>query len=195
MHLKKLAALLLALCFAVFACSCGASPDPKNAVSAALDALKAMDLDTVRQYMDYDGMMNESEGSASEETEEMNRQMFSRLSYHLGETKVDGDTATVQAKITNMDMAKVLQAYFDELYNMAGDSDENISDEKMEEVLREILGREDNETVTNEVTIKLAKKDGGWQIQATDELANALTGGFFSLVNQMAETFLTPSQE
>ena len=154
-----------------------------------------MDLNTVRQYMDYDGMMNESEGSASEETEEMNRQMFSRLSYELGETKVEGDTATVQAKITNMDMAKVLQAYFDELYSMAGDSDEDIGDEKMEEVLREILSREDNETVTNEVTVKLAKKDGGWQIQTTDELANALTGGFFSLVNQMAETFLNPSQE
>lgn len=195
MHLKKAATLILALCFAALGCACGEPEKPEAVVSATLDALKAMDLDTVRIYMDYDGMMNESAGSVSEETQEMNRRMFSRLSYELGETEINGDTATVQVRITNVDMAKVLQAYFDELYEMAGDSEEDIAEEKMEEVLQEILEREDNETITSDVAVSLAKKDGSWQIQTTDELSDALTGGFFSLVNQMYQMFQTPTQE
>jgi hypothetical protein len=51
------------------------------------------------------------------------------------------------------------------------------------------MKKEDNETVTATVDIKLTKNEDGWLIDAGDEFTDAVTGGLVSAIENMASGF------
>lgn len=62
-------------------------------------------------------------------------------------------------------------------------------DKEMEQILVDLLSKEDNKTTTSTIDIKLTKNQDGWKIDANDEFQNAITGGLFNTAKNMENSF------
>lgn len=98
-------------------------------------------------------------------------------------SEIHGDSATVRVGIVAYDLPTVLQDYMG-LVLLNGDSSENQLN--MELIIPEML--KSTETVEKEITIQLKKDNGKWVIAATEELADAITGGLATCANEYETT-------
>jgi hypothetical protein len=138
-----------------------------------------------------------SQGEAPQEAVEKAKLFFSRLSYNIVSSSVEKDTATVKTEITNLDMKSIMQEYFAEAFNLAmgdafSEADKQLSqeelDNKMEQMLIDMISKQDNKTVTATVDITLTKSEKGWEINMDKVLQDAITGGLSSILQQMNES-------
>ncbi len=178
--MKKFIVVLLALimCFGMTACS---KDSPSDALKADLENAKS-NPEELAEGMD--------EGFGEEAGKAFVEKMLD-FDYKLGEEKVDGDTATVQATITTYPFGEIFTQVLTDYISQAL-ADPNLSEDDinalMDSLMLEALkSAEKSYETTVDVTLK--KGDDGWEVQEDDELANALTGGIYDLANTMAGGF------
>jgi len=189
-----LALLTFTLAFAFTGCS---GESPEQAVTNAIEAIKEMDQEELSKYIEYDELINTDDSTEmTEQEEEQAKSIFKNLEYEIKSSTEDGNTAVVNAEITNIDMGIVFSEMFMEMFSRAFEdafsSDpmtEEESDEMMQELMTELMEKHKDNTVTNTVAIKLNKVDNQWKIDLDDEFQNALMGNLFNVVESMGEAF------
>jgi len=188
--MKKLGSIMLVFVLMFSLVGCGASSmkeTPEQAVKSALDAVKGGDSEKSSTYLDYNKLIKKSNQNAK------GGLILRKLEYKVISSSTSGNTATVETKITNIDMNKIMSEYIGQVLNMAfaknKDTTDTTSKDKMGTMLEDLINRTDNKTVTKTVKIKLTKDKNDWKINLDDELKSALLGGLKS----SSTTAITPS--
>lgn len=206
--------LILSLSISILA-SCASDTDDgetaEEAVENALNAIKAEDEESIEEYFNFDELIEEYgeidiftngednnlediEGDLEEIEERVESldigNIYEKLEFEILSSKEQADTALVETKIRNIDMGELIGRYMSEVFALAMENlyekDENY-EEKVEELLSDILESEDIDLVTSTVDISLIKEDNNWEITMDKELADAITGGFFTMIESLED--------
>lgn len=201
MKFKKFFAALVAvlMSFSFAACSATKVESPETVVKNYLDGLAKADFETVDKYSNssiYNALIEaeKEDGAVPEEDSEMDKEfikaMLGNLQYTINSSTEDGDTATVNATIKNINMSDVMSNMIGQLFALAFSG---ISEEEMEAKTEELLLSSINENKDNllekEVSINLEKTEEGWIIVMDDDFQDAITGGLFSYSENLQESF------
>lgn len=180
--------VLLALSVALVACN--KIEPPEQAVTNALNAVKNLDKDTIQKYFDSGELLDSEDWVKDDESI---RLLFDQLQFKIISSSKEGNAATVKTLITNTDMAVIMEEYFEKIlelsFNNALPEDDEESDKAMEQLLIDLLKRDNNEKATSTVDIKLARHQDSWVIEPTEEFQDAVTGGLYSTIIAMDESF------
>jgi predicted small lipoprotein YifL len=200
MYKKSCLIIALMLILSLSLSACGTRGElPEQAVTNALNAVKNVDKETMQKYFGAENSFWDSDSGADGliKDEENLKLLFNKLTYKVISATSENDTATVKTEITNMDLAAVMAEFFQQSMSLAfsnafggenAKSEEEITKEA-ERILIDLMKKEDNETVTATVDIKLTKNEDGWLIDAGDEFTDAVTGGLVSAIENMASGF------
>lgn len=179
--------LLLALLLLLAGCGTQ-QPAAENAVQEAFEAVKAMDRQTIQTRFTENPL---GDGYSEDVTEQ---QLVENLSCRVVSCEQTDDTAVATLQITNLDMQQVMDAYItaalEDLFTNLGTGIDEISEEELdaryEQILQDILTGGEIDTVTSEVEVNLTyAEEGGWVIETTDQLTDAMLGGLLSYVDQL----------
>ena len=167
-----------------------AIPSPEKVVNNAFSDLKNGDFENIEQYINYDelvedtGMNTDSEEQMSQEEIDRERLLYEDLEWRIKSVQSEGDTATVEVETTNKDYRTIFNNYFQTLIQKVF-SNEDLSDEQIEEAFVQELQKDDVERVTTTQTITLTKQDGKWRITVDDSLKNAIYPGLEDAINSI----------
>ena len=103
--------------------------------------------------------------------------MAKNLQFETKTVKSDGDTMVVSSVITAVDLQKVLEELPETIDSV----------ESAKEALTAALNAEDVPTKTFEVDVNLVPEDEKWVVEMTPELADALLGGYYSILEEAAK--------
>ena len=188
--MKKLLSvvLIIALTFSMIACS---KPDPKASVAGYLNALKAGNIEAMNQYVkpDSDNEVKEVFNNENDEYSEAFLKAYNKLEYKILSSKVDGDTAIVEAEINAPNLGEIMTEFMKEALSLAFASafSENKSEEEIDDLMNTLLmdkmTSEDMPMLKKTVKINLVKENDTWIITPNDDLVDALTGNLASIFN------------
>lgn len=182
-YFKKLTFLIAGLMLTISLTGCGAKPE--TTVQGFLDAVKQQDIQKASSFIKKDSSNKEEFKYDNAEQEKMIKAVFSKLDYKLDKTTTSGDSATVKAKITSIDLTRVTTKMVSELLPTLMSqalSGEKQDEKKQNDMILQYMINSINDpnapkTVTD-VDIKLAKDKNGWLIVPNEDLTNAMTGNF-----------------
>ncbi|UWG96435.1 cell wall-binding repeat-containing protein [Dehalobacter sp. DCM] len=168
--------------------SCIVLEQPDEAFANAMNAIKALDKDTVNRYFSYDEFINSDEATSATITDENIALFYAYLDDNIVSTTINGDTATVTAEITNTDFAAVLDAYLDAVAELALEQsllpeEEQLTDEEILQVVEQLLFdaiANEEQMVTTTIDVTLVKNNNSWTITMDDALVDAIMGGLIS---------------
>lgn len=187
--IRRLLTGILGLTMVVTLAACDAAK-PEDTVQTGLDALRAGDQKTALACFDSMAKDALQGGDTAKETEKL---LYSKMTYTIKDVKTEGRTATVTTEIQALDMNLVLQKAMSELMQLAMgaiDSEgKTLTEAEVNAKTEEILLKYMNETTDKSiktVDIHLKRQDDAWQIETSDELMNALTGGLGSVSNGLS---------
>ncbi|MCQ4937383.1 hypothetical protein [Anaerotignum propionicum] len=187
---KKSLAVLFTFIMAFSCISCGEKIDPPEKVVASyLDALKNGDLTSAKAYVneENDEILSETE---DESTNTLINSILKNLTYKVVSTEVKDSTATVKTTIKNIDMKTVMGEVFSELLSLAFSGlDAEALETKQNEAFAKALEANKDTLKETEVTIQLEKKETGWIIIPTEDLADGITGGLLSYADDLNSSF------
>ena len=103
--------------------------------------------------------------------------MAKNLQFETKTVKSDGDTMVVSSVITAVDLQKVLEGLPETIDSV----------ESAKEALTAALNAEDVPTKMFEVDVNLVLEDEKWVVEMTPELADALLGGYYSILEEAAK--------
>lgn len=202
----KIISLVIVLMFSmVMFAGCGSSTDtdtPTGALDGYFKAVKADDKDAMQEL--YAGKVTSSLGESlvkddnSGLPEEVKKSILEKIldfDYELSNEKIDGDKATVDAKITTYNMGTAMEnfmkSYMEKAMKVASEDPKN-AEKKIEEMAGEIFNEElqkiEKKDYSKDVTLGLEKKDGKWVVSEFDEksgIADALLGGLFEKLKEL----------
>ncbi|ADG05328.1 hypothetical protein [Kyrpidia tusciae] len=177
---------LLALGLAFFLAGCawfGASPT--NVAQNYLTAVQKFDPEESRKWTEsQDSTENSLLNPTDPTTTEMAKSLLTKMTFELGEENISGDKATVSAKITTLDLGRIVANSMKDLFSMAlaqafaNDPSAKQQNEAMaQRILINAMNDPNAPNTTSDVKINLVKTKDGWKI-ATDnkDLFSALTG-------------------
>ena len=193
--MKKMLSYLLILILVLALVGCGGE-SAEQAVKNTFDAIKSNDRETASKYIDYDELLNVGEsgeaslGEMDEESQEMAELILKHFDYKIISSKEEGETATVTAEITNVNMQTIMASFISEAFSLAfsGLNEEQMAEE-MSNKFTELINREDNETVTKTVDIALTKDGNSWKVDMSEEAGDAIFGGMITLAQEMSDAF------
>ena len=204
--MKKTIAALLAvvMCIALVGCGSGGAKTPENEtepeetmpveethvpeedLAAFLDAMKVFDLDAATKYVDDDGEIEIlALGDSKTDLGVDLAQLTQHLEYELGESTVDGESATVSVTVSNKSFEKIVEATTDEVvayYLENGEMSDEELNAKTLELMQEVFATGDVERESQTVDVHMSLKDDAWQIEYDDlfVLMDAALGGMLN---------------
>lgn len=195
--MKKTGIFLLVLVLLLIV-ACNKGETAEQATINAINAVKVLDKETLSKYMDYNDLIEPSEDSSEQESEEHIKKIFENLDYKIVSSEEKENEAVVKAEITNIDMEKVMgeamKNAFAEVFSQAfSNLGEQQSEEEnvnmFNEHFNQAIENNKDSKVINTVDIKLNKVDGQWKINMDSDLQNALMGNLFRIANQFKDVF------
>lgn len=194
--MKKITLILISTLLVFILAACSSAVTPKEVVEKGITSIKELNLIQIQKYFNTDEISDEND-ILGEDFEVENMEIFAlmtkNISYEVIDEKIDGDEATVKAKITNINMTVIMGEYITQALALAfsqigqTDVDEDEIQKQMEDLLVDLLSKEDNEMITTEVDVKLNKVDKDWKIDLNDDLVNALFGGLSGVIDEFQE--------
>ncbi len=194
--MKKITLILISTLLVFILAACSSAVTPKEVVEKGITSIKELNLIQIQKYFNTDEISDEND-ILGEDFEVENMEIFAlmtkNISYEVIDEKIDGDEATVKAKITNINMTVIMGEYITQALALAfsqigqTDVDEDEIQKQMEDLLVDLLSKEDNEMITTEVDVKLNKVDEDWKIDLNDDLVNALFGGLSGVIDEFQE--------
>ncbi|WP_033167991.1 DUF5105 domain-containing protein [Clostridium sp. KNHs205] len=182
--------MMITLVFSMAACKKTEFPAADESVKGFFTALSKADLKEAEKYCNSDTGNFKFEDPQEEKLITL---IFSKLNYEIVSSEEAGDTATVEVKLTNLDLQSVFEEMYGKIFDEAYDtalSEEEMSDDDLEEKMMGYLeeGMSDPEApvVTNEFEITL-KKDKGkkiWVIQDDDTFMSNITGNLDEMLSE-----------
>lgn len=168
---RKIPAILLCLLLAVSCTACDGK-SKEEAKAACEDFFQAY------SSCDSQALADSMEGLAAPAPfTDIQRGMAENLQFETKKVKSKGDTMVVSAVITAVDLKKVLETLPETIDSV----------ESAKEALTTALSAEDVPTKTFEVDVNLVPKDETWVVDVTPDLADALLGGYYSILEEAAE--------
>ncbi len=189
--MKKVLSILMVFLLVFGLVACGGET-PEQAVKNTFDAIKQNDSETASKYINYDDLLKAGETYEEDdaETEEMVQLILGHFDYKIISSSEEGDQATVQAEITNIDMKTIMGDFVSEALVLAFSGlDEETMEAQMKDKFSDLINREDSQTLTKTVEIKLAKSGSSWKIDMSDETADAIFGGMLSVAEDLNASF------
>ncbi len=219
---KHVIAILAIFSVIFFFSGCGSTPSPTETTDTFLQALKTQDVETLASVYaeaELDLLDAAAESVESEEAEDAEEaaedtgltkvyeeQMLPKMldfDYELSNEQINGDKATVDAKITTYRIGDACTAFFSEYISQAfmlAFSD--VSEEELDSLATTLLsGKLADLTEKNyekTVTIALTKVDGKWvvdTIQPGNDAIDAITGGLVTAFSNMEDAFAAWDEE
>lgn len=163
-------------------------------IETVFNAMRSGDKDAIKQYLDGEDSSEEEITDASSEA--MAKIMLSQLNYEVISTDVNLKECNVKLQVSNKDLKTVFSNYMQKAFTIAfsqafGKTTEEDMNMQMEKYFEEQYNSESIETVSTEITIKMTKKDGKWNMDANeDEIINAILPGYQGIleaINGMGE--------
>ena len=200
--MKKVLALItvLALMFAMTACGGGgAQESPTDAADAFMKAVQTQDMDTIAKVYQGDAaemdLLGEAgtEGDFPEELSQLLSEKMQQFEYEVSNEVIDEDTATVDIKVTTINIGKAFEDAINEFMEkaIAGEIPSDTTEEEMTAQLyasfQEKLAAAEKDYEGTAV-LNLTNVDGKWmvdQMTEKDPLINCLTGGLMDYSNSI----------
>lgn len=190
-NFKKLIFVIIGVMLTVALTGCSAKPDAT--VQNFLDALKQQDVQKASGFVKDENSKKDEFKYDSPEQEKMIKAIFSKLDYKLDKTTKNGNSATVKAKITSIDLTRVTTKMVSELLPTLMSqalSDEKQDDKKQNDMIVQYMINAINDPnapkTETDVEIKLVKDKKGWLIVPSEDLTNAMTGNFQKAAEAMS---------
>lgn len=167
-----------------------AIPSPEKVVNNVFSDLKKGDFQNIEQYINYNelvedtGMNTDSETEMTQEEIDKEKLLYEDLEWKIKSVEKEENTATVEVETTNKDYKTIFNNYFQTLIQKVF-SNEDLSDEQIENSFVEELQKEDIEKVTTTQTLTLTKQDGKWRLVVDDSLKNAIYPGLEDAINSI----------
>ena len=173
--------LIPVLLFLVIGCSSTTPPD--QVVKSFLDAMVKGEFEKAAEFVVGEGEEKDIVKTPEDkEGERLAKAILAKVTYELGEKKIDGDNATVAAKITAPDLLRITSKAISELLPMAfamafsEDNSEDQMDAMFQQYFENAISDPNAPMAVSDVQVSLEKKDGAWLITPDDALSSALTG-------------------
>ena len=172
----------------------GCSPKPDETVKGFFEALKQQDIQKASSFVKYNSSEKDLKIDKfdSKEQEKMMKAVLSKIDYSLGEVNKDGDSATAKVSVTSIDLGRISTKTINELLPTLMSqafSQEKVDEKKQQAIVFQHMLNSINDPnaskTKTDVTIKLVKGDNGWFIETDEQLANALTGNFYSTAKKL----------
>ncbi len=199
--MKRLLALAMTvvLVLALTACGGGGSSadTPTDAANSFLKAVQEQDMDAIGAVYQGDpaemDLLGEATGEEEfpEELSALLSEQMQKFEYEVSNEVVDEDSATVDVKITTVNIGKAFEDSINEFMEkaIAGEIASDTTEEQLTEQLyaafQEKLAAAEKDYEGTAV-LNLSKVDGKWkvdQISQSDPLVNCLTGGLIDYSN------------
>lgn len=186
--MKKAFVLILA-CALIAGLFAGCNAKEESAgetVASAIEAVKANDKEGIAKYWggSFDDAGDDMYG-------DMKSALFGGIEYEITAENETEDSAFVDVDITNADMGVIMADVISEVFpvlmqDALKTEDERMTDDEIDSLIADtfvqMLNRDDNQTVTNSVTITLTRADGAWKIDDGNGAAvDAMLGGLGSV--------------
>ena len=160
----------------------------RASVTAGFDALKAKDFTAAGAYIQditkASASIQENASINQEQADALMNALFAHFDYEILETeRVDSATAKVKIKITNADMAPVVEAWREGLVSIATkkakEKDEVIKAAMVDDLINRIEKAEalSDTTIKVKVVRVLNDDDENWVLKLTPEQFSSLLGG------------------
>ncbi len=183
--MKKILQVTLLCLLAISLVGCF-GPSPDSVVKDFFSAVKDGDFDAAAKYVKQDNrdeFRDELESAQDLEDNKSAELLFSKLSWEILSSSTEKNQAKVKAKITSIDMVRVVTDVMNKIMPLAFASDK--IEELTEQYFISAMSDPNAPTITSEVTIKLVKENGDWLVVPDDDLLNAMTGN----AGKLAEIF------
>ena len=177
---------------------CGEIEKAESAVKGMFEAFKSSNIEEAQKYVNIEDITSAGETDMTKDSAVITDTVFKNLSYEIvSSEQTDDNTVIVKTKITTTDMKPVMGEYFSKtleytLSNVFTYSEltEEEKSAKMNEILEECVSKDNLDTVTNEVDIKVVKNDNNeWKIESDETFVNALLGGLIEAIEDLQESF------
>lgn len=183
--MKKLIGVILSLTLLFTLVGCGGKNEtPEQAVNKGLLAIKNLDEVAMNKYFDKNVLEEQLEENEEliEENLDNAKLLVKHLGYEVLSSSVDGDSAVVNAKITNIDMKEIVSEYFVKALTLAfSGKDDDVIETELEAMMIELLEDENVKLVTTEVKVNLNKGEDNWIIDPDEDFMNAILGDLLSI--------------
>ncbi len=196
--IKVLTAVILAFLLMFSLTGCGEIEKAESAVKGMFEAFKSSNIEEAQKYVNIEDITSAGETDMTKDSAVITDTVFKNLSYEIvSSEQTDDNTVIVKTKITTTDMKPVMGEYFSKtleytLSNVFTYSEltEEEKSAKMNEILEECVSKDNLDTVTNEVDIKVVKNDNNeWKIESDETFVNALLGGLIEAIEDLQESF------
>ncbi len=116
----------------------------------------------------------------TEGSEMVFRSMADNLRYEIGECEIDGKNATVNAKISNVDMNNAMSNVLNEYFEECEENPENIDNISLEAIIDKNVN--DPEAIRREAdtVFNFIKQDGEWVLESNVMIYDDVTGGYMT---------------
>ncbi len=186
--LKILAFVLTFSTLTLSLTACGGDPtkEAQAVVEKEFEVLKNPDDKAYEEYLGLDELsaLGVTDEASQENVKKIIDKILTSIEYSIvSSEKVDNENVTVKVDVTSLDMEMAMQNFTTEFiaFSMTEEA-ANLSDEelnnKMLEILLEVLSNPDLETVKNTIDINVTKVDNEWVIEQNEELINSLASAF-----------------
>lgn len=179
---RKILSLLLAVTMVISLTACGQKPE--KAVDEFLKNCQKGKLPSYYQTYDQD-----------EQSEELIKLILSKMTYKIEDTnQISDNEAQVTVKITSIDMRTAMIDIISEYMNWSMNQilsgnyyAQEQNDNKLMELFNNAIENNKDKTVTFTINVKVIKNSSGkWEVNVEDTLVDALTGGLYSSMQDIA---------
>lgn len=157
-------------------------------VNNVFSAIKSGDEETLNRYLGEENSSEKESKEENQESKEMQKVMLSNMNYEIISSDVNFKECVVKLNISNKDLEKVFTNYMQKAFSLAfsqafGQMTEEDMNTQMEEYFKAQYNSEGVETITNEITVTMTRKDGKWNMNADkDQVLNAILPGYKSII-------------
>lgn len=173
------------------------SKTPEQVLQSYVAALKTQDTEAIQKYSVNETTSSSSILQTSSDASESKNGltlMYSKVEITPeGKAEINGNTATIKAKVTAPDGKKIMQNYMATAFGVAMSnalSSSQMSSEATESATTKMFedeySKKDVAMTSTETKIEFIKSNGEWKVKVTDGLIDATTGGMVSYTKSIA---------
>ena len=178
--MKRVLSLALSALLVFSMAGCGAKESAEDVVKNAVDSLKNYDTEQITAYW------GDSEiGDQAEEDAAIMKAIFGNISYEIVSSQEEKETASVEVKVSNLDMGAVMGDTVSEVFvkllegafsSTGAEMSEEDQNKLFNDTFLEKLNSGEYDTVEKTVTVTLTLVDKKWTMDAdNDEFYDELT--------------------
>lgn len=163
----------------------------EEVVKQYLEAIKKQDIEKASKLITDDSIEKEIILKDTPE-DKCVKNVFSKIKYSTGKVIGTKDSVIVKTSITSVNLAMIATNMLEDALPKVMEqafSDKGIDAETQRQAIFDNLNKAVNELnvprVTTIVDIKVIKRNGKWRIEPNKDLANALSGNFYSIVDEL----------